>query len=79
MNASGRLLWRCRRGTKELDFLLERYVRHDYPRASAAEQSTFARILDLPDPELTDYFLGHATPTQPEFAELVRRIALHRD
>ena len=79
MSEQGQLLWRCRRGTKELDFLLERYVRHDYPHASAAEQGAFAQILDLPDPELTDYFFGHATPAQPELAKLVRRIATHHD
>jgi len=79
LSERGQLLWRCRRGTKELDFLLERYLRHGYPRASTAEQDAFARILDLPDPELTDYFFGHATPSQPELAKLVRHIATHRD
>jgi antitoxin CptB len=79
LSAGGQLLWRCRRGTKELDFLLERYVRHQYPSASPAEQGAFAQILDLPDPDLSDYLLGHATPAQPELADLVRRITAHRD
>ncbi|MGH8260259.1 MAG: succinate dehydrogenase assembly factor 2, partial [Steroidobacteraceae bacterium] len=29
--ADSRLLWRCRRGMKELDLLLERFAREDYP------------------------------------------------
>jgi antitoxin CptB len=78
LNASGQILWRCRRGTKELDVLLERYLRHGYPQAGAAERAAFEQILDLPDPLLADYLFGHATPAQPQLAELVHRIAPHR-
>jgi antitoxin CptB len=75
----GQLLWRCRRGTKELDVLLERYVHRDYPQASATEQGAFIQLLDLPDPLLSDYFFGYAAPEQPELASVVARIAIHRD
>jgi len=37
---------------RELDVLLERYLRERYPSAPAAEQQAFAALLDLPDPEL---------------------------
>lgn len=73
-----RLLWRCRRGMKELDVLLDRFARKEYPTASPAEQRAFARLLDLPDPELAAYLLGHATPSEPELAHLTRRIATYR-
>jgi antitoxin CptB len=73
-----RLLWRCRRGMKELDVLLERYARERYEHASSEEQRAFARLLDLPDPDLADYFFGHATPTEPDLARLTRLIATHR-
>jgi antitoxin CptB len=69
-----RLLWRCRRGMKELDVLLERYARTFEFDASAAEQSAFARLLELPDPLLAAYLLGPAVPGDPELAGLVRRI-----
>jgi antitoxin CptB len=75
---AGRLLWRCRRGTKELDVLLERYLRQAYPGAPEAERAAFARILDLPDPLLSDYLFGHAVPDDPELAQLTARIATHR-
>jgi len=70
-----RLLWRCRRGMKELDVLLERYADTLKARASAAECGAFARLLDLPDPELARYLLGHDVPRDPELAGLVGRIA----
>ncbi|HEY4771413.1 MAG TPA: succinate dehydrogenase assembly factor 2 [Steroidobacteraceae bacterium] len=71
----GRLLWRCRRGMKELDVLLERYVQVLKAGAAASERRAFARLLDFADPDLAAYLLGHATPPDPELAELVRRIA----
>jgi antitoxin CptB len=69
-----RLLWRCRRGMKELDVLLERFARGILPTASAEQRTTFARFLELPDPVLVDYLLGQATPPAPELAALVRHI-----
>jgi antitoxin CptB len=73
-----KLLWRCRRGMKELDVLLERFARERYEYVSGDDQRAFARLLDLPDPDLADYFLGHAVPTDPDFARLTRLIAAPR-
>ena len=75
---AGRLLWRCRRGMKELDVLLERFARERYEGASAEEKRAFARLLDLPDPELADYVFGHATPAEPQLARLARLITSHQ-
>jgi antitoxin CptB len=70
-----RLLWRCRRGMKELDVLLERFARRELPGASTEQRQTLTRLLELPDPELVDYLLGQAIPPDPELASLVNRIA----
>ena len=70
-----RLLWRCRRGMKELDVLLERFARRELPEASPQQRQALSRFLELPDPMLVDYLLGQAIPPDPELAELVRRIA----
>jgi antitoxin CptB len=70
-----RLLWGCRRGMKELDVLLERFVRERFDTLSGEEKHAFAQLLDLPDPQLADYLLGHATPADPQLAHLVRLIA----
>ena len=69
-----RLLWRCRRGMKELDVLLERFARGVLPTASAEQRTVFARFLELPDPVLVDYLLGEGVPPEPELVALVRRI-----
>ncbi|HVW68257.1 MAG TPA: succinate dehydrogenase assembly factor 2 [Steroidobacteraceae bacterium] len=70
-----RLLWRCRRGMKELDIVLERFARAELPGASAGQRQVLARFLELPDPLLAEYLLGNVTPPEPELADLVRRIA----
>ncbi len=76
MDAQARaLLWRCRRGMKELDVLLGRYAAVALPKADAAERRLLARLLECPDPDLAGYFLGGQTPPEPRMAALVRRIA----
>jgi antitoxin CptB len=69
--AAGRTLWRCRRGLKELDVLLERYARSGL---AAAEQASFEALLELPDPVLAGYLLAGDAPADPGLAQLVARI-----
>jgi antitoxin CptB len=61
----GRLAWRCRRGMKELDLLLREYLDQHWSGATSAERAAFARLLELPDPELASYLLGHAAAADP--------------
>jgi antitoxin CptB len=69
-----RLMWRCRRGMKELDILLERFAREVLPRASPAELEALAELLALPDPALAGYLLGGELPGEAHLEGLVRRI-----
>jgi len=67
----GRLRWRCRRGMRELDVLLTRYVDEQYATASAAHQAAFRDLLDSPDPLIYAWFLGRTLPADPALAALV--------
>jgi antitoxin CptB len=69
-----RLLWRCRRGMKELDVLLERFARTRFPVAGGEERQVLARFLELPDPQLAAYLLGDTVPAEPEFRKLASSI-----
>jgi antitoxin CptB len=69
-----RLLWRCRRGMKELDIVLERFARRELPGASAQARRTLAEFLELPDPVLAEYLLGQGVPPERELASLAERI-----
>lgn len=67
-----KLEWRCRRGMKELDLLLLRYLRAANP--TAGECALFGEFLELPDPDLARYLVAGDVPTDPRFAALCRAI-----
>jgi antitoxin CptB len=69
----GRLRWRCRRGMKELDILLTRYVDERFSGASQQEQAAFLGLLEAQDPVIYAYCLGQERPPQ-HLAALIERI-----
>jgi antitoxin CptB len=69
-----RLLWRCRRGMKELDVMLERFAREALAHASPQERAVLEELLALPDPLLAGYLLGENTPPEPRLARLAGAI-----
>jgi antitoxin CptB len=69
----GKLRWRCRRGMKELDILLTRYVDERYRAASAEEQQAFQSLLETQDPVIYAYCLGQERPPE-HLAALIERI-----
>ncbi len=62
----GDLRWRCRRGMRELDLLLSRWLDRSWAAAGADSRAAFLRILEEPDPQLADWLLhGHRPDDQP--------------
>lgn len=70
----GRLRWRCRRGMKELDVLLTRYVDEEFAGASSEQQEAFRALLDTPDPQIWAYCLGLEAPPSAVLTSLIRQI-----
>jgi antitoxin CptB len=71
----GRLRWRCRRGMKELDVLLTRYMDERFDGAPHEEQAAFRRLLEAQDPVIYAYCLGHECPPQ-DLSALIKRITV---
>jgi antitoxin CptB len=69
-----RLRWRCRRGMRELDAVLETFLASSFASLSDPEKSNFAALLDLPDPDLYAYLSGRREPMDPGSAALIARI-----
>ena len=69
-----KLEWRCRRGMKELDILLTRYLKRRLGRASHDERATFIEFLELPDPDLARYLIAGDVPSDPRHAALCRAV-----
>lgn len=74
MSNIGRLRWQCRRGMKELDALMLRYLDDHYADAPDEDKQAFEDILALSDPELVGYFLKGETPATEPLRRVVRRI-----
>ena len=67
-----RLRWLCRRGMKELDIVMSRYLEQHYASASSAEQGHFKALLEMPDPDLYDLLLGRSVTSDAELARFIQ-------
>jgi antitoxin CptB len=69
-----RLRWRCRRGMRELDQLLVRWLDREWKASPEPERAVFLRLLDCEDDRLWRWFLGHETAPDAALDSLVQRI-----
>lgn len=69
-----RLRWRCRRGMRELDQLMLRYLDARWPVAEPAERAVFLRLLDSEDDKLWRWFMGREAPEDAALAGLVATV-----
>lgn len=60
---------------KELDVLLERFLRGRYASCDEADRRAFERLLELPDPELHAYLaLGIQSPAHLDLRHVIEHI-----
>jgi antitoxin CptB len=69
-----RLRWRCRRGMRELDVLLTRYLDRVWATASPSERDAFVQLAELQDPDLFGYLVGRTSPDEESLREVIARI-----
>ena len=70
-----KLRWRCRRGMKELDQLMLRYLDLYYRESSKAEQGAYERLLeDYQEPELLALLNGQTISEDPAIAAVIEKI-----
>lgn len=69
-----RLRWRCRRGMRELDQLLGRYLDREWRQSSGIQRDVFLRLLDTEDDKLWHWFMGNETAADVEVQQLVEHI-----
>lgn len=74
-----RLRWRTRRGTRELDALFGGWLETSFPTADEALRQAFDELLDVQDPDLWDWVMGHAKPPRADWQAIIDDIrARHR-
>lgn len=69
-----KVIYRARRGLKELDWYFDPYVRDHYLTADAAEKAAFAQLIDEEDPDLLDWFMDLSQPDDPTLQQIVARL-----
>ena len=66
--------WHCRRGMRELDVLLMRYVDSDYMDTNPEYQKAFETLLILQDPEILDLLTGRVVAEDASLRDVVQRL-----
>ena len=74
MNKHAKLKWRCRRGMRELDLLLEGFLNLRYDSLTDEEQDTFARFLEEPNERIVDWLLENTGSPDVKYKELIEQI-----
>jgi len=74
MLSQSQLVWRCRRGIRELDVLFGRFLESEYPALSDDEKQTFQNLLEVQDPVIMDWLFGKYDPESSDMLELIERL-----
>ncbi|MFN2300883.1 MAG: succinate dehydrogenase assembly factor 2 [Gammaproteobacteria bacterium] len=69
-----RIRWLCRRGMKELDVMLARYMDACWAHADERERAAFVALLELQDPVLWDTLLARCAGIDTVTNDVTERI-----
>jgi antitoxin CptB len=74
MAVTKRMLWRCRRGIRELDLVFGRFLERGLDALSPADLDGFERLLDQNDLDIYDWLMGRTVPPTEEFRRLIAQL-----
>lgn len=69
-----KVIYRARRGLKEIDVYFDPYVKNHYLQANPAEKEIFAALVEQEDPDLLDWFMEVSEPPRPEMKDLIVKL-----
>ena len=73
MTSGTRLVWRSRRGIREMDILFQRFLELRYDGLSGTDKAAFDKLLDEDDPDIMNWIMEKETPPQ-EFLNVIKLI-----
>jgi antitoxin CptB len=74
-----KLKWLCRRGMKELDILLERFIDNHQESLADGSWPDFEDLLQTEDDVLWDWFQDSSNPTASRYQDLLDQICRGSD
>lgn len=69
-----KVIYRARRGLKEIDVYFDPYVKNYYLAAEQDEKDMFAELVAQEDPDLLDWFMEVSEPPRPELKTFIRKL-----
>lgn len=69
-----KLIWRGRRGLKELDLLLLPFIENAYTTLTTEQKQTLTAMLESADPDLYSWLLGYSCPANYAWQKMCEMI-----
>lgn len=69
-----KVIYRARRGLKEIDVYFDPYVKQHYLQADEHEKAMFAELVEQEDPDLLDWFMEVSEPPRPELIDFIKKL-----
>ena len=73
-----RLLWRCRRGIKEMDIILQDFIYNSYDKLSDKNKKNFSELLDEQDLDILNWVMGRDKPADNKLINIINIIKKSR-
>ena len=73
------VIWKCRRGTKELDLMMNGFYNNYYKTSSISQKEAFIKLLSLEDPFISDLLMNKTVSKDiavNEIADMIRTMNL---
>ena len=74
-----RLLWRCRRGIKEMDIILQEFINVSYDQLNNEDKNAFSKLLDEQDLDILNWIMGKDKPANDRLANIINIIKTSRN
>ena len=68
-----RVIWKCRKGIREIDILLSRYTEKVYPTLNKKQQDIYVEFIDLDTYEILD-MLVNKKPCDKKYQKIVEAL-----
>ncbi|MAS82065.1 MAG: hypothetical protein CMF45_05190 [Legionellales bacterium] len=73
-----RLLWRCRRGIREMDIVLQEFLNQSYDMLNDADKSSFSQLLNEADLDILNWIMEKDEPRNDGLKNIITLIRQSR-
>ena len=68
-----KVIWKCRKGIREIDILLSRYTEKVYPTLNSEQQNVYVEFIDLDTYEILDMLVNNK-PYDKKYQKIVEAL-----